>query len=210
MIKKTFYNLPKEKQERIVNAVRKEFSKEPQEKASINRIIKEANISRGSFYQYFDDKVDLIELLVGDLFSQISNYYIELLSKNDGNIFTVSILLYDKTVELIDEKGDADFVKNILSGIRVNSELVYNYLYHRFSKENATDKIREIIKDYINPKYLNCKDFEEIVIVVEIIHMVIQGALVDVFARKTNKDKARETMRRKIELLKKGFDAKNL
>ena len=63
MIKKTFYNLPEEKRQRIIDAIMNEFSGSPSEKVSINRIIKEANISRGSFYQYFDDKVDLVEIL---------------------------------------------------------------------------------------------------------------------------------------------------
>ena len=50
MIKKTFYNLPYEKRKRITDAVIKEFMERPNEKVSINRIIKTAEISRGSFY----------------------------------------------------------------------------------------------------------------------------------------------------------------
>ena len=62
-ILKTFYNLPYEKRKRISDAIIKEFMERPNEKVSINRIIKTAEISRGSFYQYFDDKVDLIEII---------------------------------------------------------------------------------------------------------------------------------------------------
>ena len=40
MIKKTFYNLPYEKRKRITDAVIKEFMERPNEKVSINRIIK--------------------------------------------------------------------------------------------------------------------------------------------------------------------------
>ena len=76
MIKQTFYNLPEDKKKRIVDAIVKEFAESPTEKVSINRIIKVADISRGSFYQYFDDKVDLVEVLIKTLVdATIDNTY---------------------------------------------------------------------------------------------------------------------------------------
>lgn len=56
---KTFENLSKEKQNRIINASIKEFSKRSFEEAKLSNIIKESKIPRGSFYQYFKDKRDL-------------------------------------------------------------------------------------------------------------------------------------------------------
>ena len=55
-----FLKLEKEKQERIIKAARREFSHVPYERASINKIIQYAGISRGSFYTYFEDKEDLL------------------------------------------------------------------------------------------------------------------------------------------------------
>ena len=46
----TFTNLPAEKRKTILDAARAEFSRVSIEEASINRIIKDAKISRGSFY----------------------------------------------------------------------------------------------------------------------------------------------------------------
>ena len=48
-----FYRLAAEKQSAIWRAAFDEFASEPFEKASINRIIQTADISRGSFYTYF-------------------------------------------------------------------------------------------------------------------------------------------------------------
>lgn len=59
MIKQTYYNLPKDKKERILKAIISEIDKYNFEDISINRIVHSANISRGSFYQYFDNKTDL-------------------------------------------------------------------------------------------------------------------------------------------------------
>ena len=51
-----FLRLPKEKIEAIRIAAVKEFMRVPLEEASINRIVHDADISRGSFYTYFEDK----------------------------------------------------------------------------------------------------------------------------------------------------------
>ena len=50
-------NLPKVKQERILEAAKKEFSEAMFSDVSINRIVKAASISRGSFYMYFSDNM---------------------------------------------------------------------------------------------------------------------------------------------------------
>ena len=95
MIKKTFYNLPEEKRQRIISAVMNEFSSSATEKVSINRIIKAANISRGSFYQYFDDKVDLVEVLV-KTFADISvEGGRKALEYSNGDIFYTYEKLFD-------------------------------------------------------------------------------------------------------------------
>ena len=59
MPKKTFYNLPDEKRNTIINAATDEFIEHGLENASTNRIVAKSGISKGSFYQYFDDKRDL-------------------------------------------------------------------------------------------------------------------------------------------------------
>ena len=62
MIHPTFDRLAEEKKERILQAARAEFLRNPYEKSSINRILADAEIPKGSFYQYFDDKSDLFSL----------------------------------------------------------------------------------------------------------------------------------------------------
>jgi len=47
-----FEKLSKDKRQRILDAAREEFSRVSYEEASINQIIKNAGISRGSFYTY--------------------------------------------------------------------------------------------------------------------------------------------------------------
>jgi TetR/AcrR family transcriptional regulator len=54
----TFYNLDESKRKQIFDACVDEFAAHTFSEASINQIIKTANIPRGSFYQYFADKED--------------------------------------------------------------------------------------------------------------------------------------------------------
>ena len=58
MAKQTFLNLPEEKKNNIINALKKEFSRVPLKDALVSNIIIDAKIPRGSFYQYFDNIED--------------------------------------------------------------------------------------------------------------------------------------------------------
>lgn len=68
MPKELFYALGEEKRNRILEAAVQEFSHSEYHSASINQIIKRADISRGSFYLYFEDKRDLYMFLVEQVF----------------------------------------------------------------------------------------------------------------------------------------------
>ena len=71
MIHQTFYRLPEEKKARILTSARSEFIRNIYEKSSINRILDDAKIPKGSFYQYFDDKSDLFYLCIASVYEKI-------------------------------------------------------------------------------------------------------------------------------------------
>jgi len=64
MPKSTFFNLPEDKKERILETALGEFEEYTYNNASINRIVEKAEISKGSFYQYFEDKLDLFKYIL--------------------------------------------------------------------------------------------------------------------------------------------------
>lgn len=64
MPKSTFFNLPEEKRERILRVAVDEFADNDYQNASISRLVEEAGIAKGSFYQYFEDKADLYRHLL--------------------------------------------------------------------------------------------------------------------------------------------------
>lgn len=75
MPKKTFLNLPDEKRRNIVNAAIEEFAEYGLENASTNRIVANSGISKGSFYQYFEDKQDVFMYLLTVLEQQKMDYF---------------------------------------------------------------------------------------------------------------------------------------
>lgn len=56
---KTYHHLPEEKRLQIEKAAIAEFAANPLQSASINAIVNQAGIAKGSFYQYFENIDDL-------------------------------------------------------------------------------------------------------------------------------------------------------
>lgn len=64
MPKDTFFNLPIEKQNKIIETAIDEFAAYSYDNASINNIIDTCGIAKGSFYQYFENKKDLYKYII--------------------------------------------------------------------------------------------------------------------------------------------------
>ena len=90
-----FYRLSEEKQNLIWEASMKEFTAVPYEKVSINKIIREAGISRGSFYTYFEDKRDVLSFLLEDTERQWRKNCLLCLDKTDGDVFLLMESMMD-------------------------------------------------------------------------------------------------------------------
>ena len=71
MIKPTLANLSPIKQEKLRQAVFLEFSQRPLLDAKVANIVKQAGISRGAFYTYFDDIYDAYQWAADLIFADI-------------------------------------------------------------------------------------------------------------------------------------------
>ena len=91
----TFLNLAPEKQEKLLSAAVREFTERPYNEASINRIVREAGIPRGSFYMYFRDKEDLFHYLMEESINEMLMVFEEVLRSQGGDIFAALPAMYD-------------------------------------------------------------------------------------------------------------------
>lgn len=113
-----FYNLPKEKKEIIREAAMAEFVRVPFEKASINKIIKEAGISRGSFYTYFEDKHDILAYIFENAAENFQAAWERNAKRNQGNLWKTVESLIDENV--FDSQGTLmQLVKNFVDSVQM-------------------------------------------------------------------------------------------
>lgn len=76
-----FFNLPKDKRDLIISVAMDEFSAANYDLASINQICKKSNIAKGSFYQYFTDKLDLYVYIMTLAVDEKIRFFNEVLSE---------------------------------------------------------------------------------------------------------------------------------
>ncbi|MCD8370054.1 MAG: TetR/AcrR family transcriptional regulator, partial [Clostridiales bacterium] len=111
-----FYRLRERKRNTIRKAAMKEFARVPFEKVSINQIIQNAGISRGSFYTYFEGKQDLADYLVWEVGQKLGNQCQKILEKNGGDYFDLMDGMFDFNVEMLNEEWQLfDVIRCIFS-----------------------------------------------------------------------------------------------
>jgi len=92
MPKETFHNLSANKKQKIFDAAVQEFSTQRFSEASINQIVKTAEIPRGSFYQYFHNKEDLFQYMFDQILKEKREIISQIKTLNpDTDVFEVCI-----------------------------------------------------------------------------------------------------------------------
>ena len=117
----TFLRLNLDKKKKLLDASFKEFSSYNFNDASINRIIKEAGISRGSFYMYFEDKKDLYFYLLEQYGEILINNMKEDLVNNKGDLFLMFQDNIKRTYNSF-KNNNINFFKKSLENITIVEE----------------------------------------------------------------------------------------
>ena len=201
MPKDTFLNLSEEKKKKILNAAKKEFSRVPLEEASIKNIVEEAEIARGSFYQYFESKEDLLKYMLTSCEKKLEEFSKQKLIENRGDIFQVYIDMYDFiTKELIKSK-DREFYIMIFRNVKASDDnlgvlqnIAIKGPFQETSLINMIDKT--------NLKVNNDDDLKTII---RMLYIITRKALVSYFIKKDSYNKIRDTYIKMIEYLKYGI-----
>lgn len=177
MPKETFFNLGKEKQERIMTAAKVEFSRAPLQDASIAKIIKMAEISRGSFYQYFEDKEDLYYHYFESLRKSSAQSLERQLELHQGDLFAAAKEYFKIWVSEAFESENTNFYRNLFMNMdyrgtsRVSPDIAKDVEFHekhRKREEAQKNKVAKIM-DIIDMELLNLKDESEIVLLIKVI-----------------------------------------
>lgn len=87
--RETFWHLPADKQERVLNAALTEFADQGYHQASLNRLVAQAGIAKGSLYQYFPNKEGIFRYVFQLALKLVRQTLVEVKeSTQDENLFT--------------------------------------------------------------------------------------------------------------------------
>lgn len=128
-----FDSLKPEKQELIINAAIKEFVQNGFDKASTNEIVKAANISKGSLFNYFNSKKDLYVYLIEYGIQVIENLF-EQIDLSETDLF--------KRIENIG-----------LQKLKIHKKFPHVFDFLAASMQEESVEVRDVIKDEVNPVY---------------------------------------------------------
>jgi len=125
-----------EKRDRIINSAFKEFSFNSYQKASTNKIVADANISKGLLFHYFSSKQVLHEHL---------------------RTFAINLVVNKINTEIDWENGD--FFERIKKIVAIKMEVTHQYphIYDfiiNFYKEKTIDEIKEMSSKEFSPDLL--------------------------------------------------------
>ena len=158
MPKQTYNNLDKDKKERLIEACLEEFSHYTFSDSSINRIIKNCDISRGSFYQYFENKEDCYMEILGIIAQEKYEIFKNVVKDESFSVFDDYINMLKQVrvwmerqpryykIGLLMQKDDSDFVAKLNENNPSMSEY-FNYLIRK-------DQEKGLIRKDIDPKLL--------------------------------------------------------
>ncbi len=149
---KTFLNLPKEKQFHFLKFAKQEFTNHTLLEASINKILQDAKIPRGSFYQYFSNKEDLYFYVLKQDTEEILEIIRTTIEQKDFLDIWVSI--YDSLYNHIKKSKDECYYKNVIltlyqTQIQANTDIqeLKNRLVQKL--KNTTKTREEILSKMI-------------------------------------------------------------
>lgn len=196
---KTFFNLSQEKRDKIIKAAKKEYSRVPLQETSIQNIVIEANIARGSFYQYFDDKIDLLEYILDNIIQKIIDKTIKKLKESD-DIFKTYIYMYDQIMNSLVDEENKKFCQMIFKNLKMD-DFIFEKIKNHIIKDNMT-KLSKLVM-YKNLKYNNESDLRLILKMLNCI--TIRRIDISIQSDENERNKLRNEYIRQLEFIKYGI-----
>lgn len=193
----TFFNLTEEKKKKIIEAAKKEFLEHSFYDASINRIIKDAGISRGAFYMYFQNKEDIFVYIISGHAGELVFNAVKGTNKEKNNIFDFSLMIFDYLTNDEMEEESKGIMELILTKIDIN------LINHFINFQNDEAKL-ELINKYINTDNLNFHDDKDLIYIGDIVFYSLVSEMLFVFLGKNNASLGRENLRNKLRFIKNG------
>ncbi len=193
----TFFRLPEEKRARLMEACWAEVSQVRFSEVSINRIIAAARIPRGSFYQYFEDKDELIRYLLEDMKEYFVSLLRDILTKSQGDLFALPLMAYDR---FVGHQGYTDpMLTKFIQIVTLNKGMdMQNFM------GGPCEFLPDQIWEAVDASRLRRSDREYADHVFHMVCAVLAFAVVEALREPNKLRQMRETLRIRMDLLRYG------
>lgn len=198
MPKERFLNLPEEKKRRICKAAYEELTRVSYDELSINKIIQKAGIPRGSFYQYFEDKEDLLNYMMGNFKNCCHQNIRRAIQEGQGDIFYVFMEVLKEMIAFGEQEERCQVLKNVFSGLRViqvQSFEVFQEIDEAFIKEMYA---------IMDLKDFKSRDFQDFLELVNLLCLLIRNGAAEIFMDISSKEEILKKVERRLEMIKHG------
>ena len=198
MPKETFLKLSEEKKQKVLNAAKREFARVPIEQVSIKNIVEDAEIARGSFYQYFESKEDLLAYILKENADEIDTKIKNKIYETKGNIFDAYIELYDLMVKKFVENTEQEFFKQIFINLRLSDESLFTLI--------KSVKPQNIIKyfEMFDKTSLKINVKNDFILICDMLNVITRRAIVKNF-KGNSQEECRQNFLKQIDYLKYGI-----
>lgn len=198
MPSKTFLRLPEDKRARFMEAAWAEFSRVNYADTTINNIVKDAGISRGSFYQYFADKDDLFSYLLRDVREHFIEKYIRLLDAAQGDLFQAQLAAYD---QLFQQRCDLPRITNyFIRVLQINPGMDLQ----TFLKESPDHTLMEALSSHVDVSRFRRQEPPFVSHVISLAALALGSSMADVLAHPEKRDICRQELRCRLEIIQSG------
>lgn len=202
MPSEAFFKLDEDKRKKILEAIKKEIECSGFEKASVNKIVENAGISKGSFWFYFENKEEAINFIVDNYIEIEKEEAIKLIKENNGDIFKSYICLYDFLKERKVEEYKNQLLTNIFKELIINKEKV-------LSKFTGMPLLDALINNEDFNNTIDMRDFvrptkQELISLIKILNYIMRTNIIDGIRGIVSEEMARENYIRELEIIKNG------
>lgn len=192
MPSKTFLNLSKEKKVKFIKESLMEFSNHSLKDASINKIVKQANIARGSFYQYFDDIYDLYDYILEVSREKLDMSFIKSIKKTK-DIRKTFIEYFNTLLEYGSKKSNIKYFHNVFL------DMTFYKIKNDFNKRKQ--ELICLILSNIDKAKINKVGKDYFIFIVESLYIETINSAMEVFVYHKNKKQVIEEYTKRIEFI---------
>ena len=195
----TFFRLPEEKRTRLIDAAWEEFTRTRITDVSINRIIHNAHIPRGSFYQYFVDQEDMFFYLISNVQNHFSDSLTRMLLSVQGDMFQIPLLCLNRFFQ----HGNTDRpLARCIRMLRINPGMDIQHLI-----PGNLDHLPESILSCIDRSTLRQRDLGFVEQVFVLLLMATGSAIVATLLDLAQGETQRSILQTRVDIIRLGAQA---